>query len=148
MRWGPGVKSLPWKKEPPLHPRGRIPARVAVTPFRSLHAHKPRCPVAQWVRDPVLSLRWLRSLPWRRFKSWPGNFRMEQAWPRKAGKSLEHKQTHLSSWSWRPAAAVLFLPFFPFYRRTCGTWRFQARGRIGAAAAAVPDPYPLNKARD
>ena len=27
--------------------------------------------VAQWVRDPVLSLLWLESLPWHRFDPWP-----------------------------------------------------------------------------
>ena len=30
--------------------------------------------VAQWVKDPSLSLLWLRSLLWRRFHPWPSNF--------------------------------------------------------------------------
>ena len=29
--------------------------------------------VAQWVKDPVLSLFWLRSLLWCRFNPWPQN---------------------------------------------------------------------------
>ena len=29
--------------------------------------------VAQWVKDPVLSLQWLWLLLWRRFDPWPGN---------------------------------------------------------------------------
>ena len=39
--------------------------------------------VAQWVKDPVLSLQWLRSLLWRGFNPWPGNFHMLRVQPRK-----------------------------------------------------------------
>lgn len=30
-------------------------------------------PLAQWIKDPALSLQRLRSLLWHRFKSWPRN---------------------------------------------------------------------------
>ena len=30
--------------------------------------------MAQWVKDPVLSLQWLGSLLWCRFDPWPRNF--------------------------------------------------------------------------
>ena len=30
-------------------------------------------PVAQWIKDPVLPLQWLRSPLWRRLNPWPGN---------------------------------------------------------------------------
>ena len=36
--------------------------------------------MAQWVKDPVLSLLWLRFAPW------PGNFCMSQVWPPKKKK--------------------------------------------------------------
>ena len=36
--------------------------------------------VAQWVKDPVLSLLWLRSLLWGRFDPWPRNVCMLQMW--------------------------------------------------------------------
>ena len=32
--------------------------------------------VAQWVKEPVLSLQWLRSLLWHGFDSWPRKFQM------------------------------------------------------------------------
>ena len=35
--------------------------------------------MAQWVKDPALSLMWLRSLLWSRFDPWPRNFCMPQA---------------------------------------------------------------------
>ena len=35
-----------------------------------------RPPVAQWMKDPVLSLPWRGSLRWREFHPWPGNFYM------------------------------------------------------------------------
>ena len=37
--------------------------------------------MAQWVKDPVLSLLW------RRFDPWPGNFHMPQARPKKKVKN-------------------------------------------------------------
>ena len=39
--------------------------------------------VAQWVKDPALSLQWLCSLLWRRFSPWPRNFHMPWAWLKK-----------------------------------------------------------------
>ena len=35
--------------------------------------------LAQWVKDPVLSLLWLRSLLWYRFDPWSENFYMRWA---------------------------------------------------------------------
>ena len=40
-------------------------------------------PVAQWVKDPALSLQQLKSLLWYRFSPWPGNFLMRQEQPKK-----------------------------------------------------------------
>ena len=35
--------------------------------------------MAQWIKDPALSLLWLGSLLWHRFNPWPGNFCMLRA---------------------------------------------------------------------
>ena len=43
-------------------------------------------PVAQWVKDPVLSLLWLGSLLWCRFDPWTRNFCILWAWPKKKKK--------------------------------------------------------------
>ena len=42
--------------------------------------------VAQWAKDLVLSLLWLRLMLWHEFDSWPRNFRMLQAKKRKRKK--------------------------------------------------------------
>ena len=42
-----------------------------------------RCPVVQQVKDPALSLLWLRSLAWHGFNLQPRNFHMPWAWPKK-----------------------------------------------------------------
>ena len=39
--------------------------------------------MAQWVKDPVLSLQQFRSLLWSRFDHWSGNFCMPRARPKK-----------------------------------------------------------------
>ena len=39
--------------------------------------------MVQWIKDPALSLQWLRSLLWCRFDPWPGNFHMLPAWSKK-----------------------------------------------------------------
>ena len=39
--------------------------------------------MTQWIKDPALSLLWLRSLLWHRLDPWPGNFHMLQAQPNK-----------------------------------------------------------------
>ena len=39
--------------------------------------------MAQWVKDPVLSLRGLGSLLWVGFDPWPSNLHMPHAWPKK-----------------------------------------------------------------
>lgn len=40
-------------------------------------------PVAQRVKDPALSLHWLRLLLWLEFNPWPGSFYMPWAWSKK-----------------------------------------------------------------
>ena len=40
--------------------------------------------MAQWVKDMVLSLLWLKSKLWQGFDPWRGNFYMPQVWPKKA----------------------------------------------------------------
>ena len=39
--------------------------------------------MVQRVKDLGLLLLWLGSLLWHRFRPWPGNFLMLQAWPKK-----------------------------------------------------------------
>ena len=41
--------------------------------------------MVQQVTGPALSLQRFRFLLWCRFYSWPGNSRMQWAWPKKAG---------------------------------------------------------------
>ena len=45
--------------------------------------------MAQWVKDPVSSLLWLRLLLWCRFDSWPGIFCMLWVLPKKRKKKVE-----------------------------------------------------------
>ena len=45
--------------------------------------------MAQWVKDPALSLQQLRQLLWHRFDPWPRNFHMPQVQP-KANKKPTH----------------------------------------------------------
>ena len=40
--------------------------------------------MVQWIKDPTLSLLWLRSRLWPRFESWPSNFHMPQATAKKS----------------------------------------------------------------
>ena len=42
--------------------------------------------MAQWIKDPVLSLQWLGLLLWHRFDPWPRNFCRPWAWPKKKKK--------------------------------------------------------------
>ena len=44
--------------------------------------------MVQWVKDPVLSLQWLRSLLWRGFDPWPGNFHLPKEQPKKKKGSV------------------------------------------------------------
>ena len=46
--------------------------------------------VAQWVKDPMLSLQQLGSLLWHGFSLWPGNFHMPAVQPKiKIKKKIE-----------------------------------------------------------
>ena len=47
--------------------------------------------VLQWVKDPLLSLVWLRSLLRLRFNPWLGNFSMLWAWPKNGTNKSIHK---------------------------------------------------------
>ena len=38
--------------------------------------------MAQWVKDPALSLQQLGSLLWHGFNPWPENFHMLRTWPK------------------------------------------------------------------
>ena len=44
--------------------------------------------MVQWIKDPTLSLLWLRSRLWPRFESWPSNFHMPQATAKKKSPLL------------------------------------------------------------
>ena len=46
--------------------------------------------VAQWIKDPVLSLLWYRSLLWHGFDPWPGNFHLWWAQPKKKKEKEEY----------------------------------------------------------
>ena len=53
--------------------------------------------VVQLVKDPVLSLQWLRSLLWCRLDPWPGNFHMPRCSPpppKKKNSSSETETPH------------------------------------------------------
>ena len=45
--------------------------------------------MAQQVKDPALSLPWLRMLLWCGFDSWPGNFCIMQAQTKKKKKKVD-----------------------------------------------------------
>ena len=47
--------------------------------------------VAQWVKDPVLSLLWLWLLLWHRFDPWLRKFFMAQVWPKETMALYFHK---------------------------------------------------------
>ena len=38
--------------------------------------------MAQRIKDPELSLQWLRLSLWHSFNPWPGNLQMPQVWPK------------------------------------------------------------------
>ena len=45
--------------------------------------------MAHWVKDPALSLQWLRSMLGHKFDPWPGNFCMPQARQKNKPKLVE-----------------------------------------------------------
>ena len=51
--------------------------------------------MAQWVKDLLLSLQWLRLLLWLGFYSWLSNFRMPQVQPNKQTKMCMKRQYEL-----------------------------------------------------
>ena len=46
----------------------------------------------QWVKDPALSLQWLKLLPWHRFDLWPRNFHMPGAQPKIKTKPKQNRK--------------------------------------------------------
>ena len=51
--------------------------------------------VAPRVKDPALSLQWLRSLLWSGFSPWPMTFHMPQVWTKKWKKKKKKKKNYL-----------------------------------------------------
>ena len=47
--------------------------------------------MAQWVKDPALSVQWLGSLLWQGFHPWPQNFCMLWVQPKTKQKNLNHQ---------------------------------------------------------
>ena len=50
---------------------------------------------AQWVKDLMLSLLWLRQLLWHKFNPWPGNFHMLHVWPQKNKQTVLTLAVHI-----------------------------------------------------
>ena len=48
--------------------------------------------MAQQVKDPALSLPWLRLLLWNGFDPWPGTFHMPWVWPKKTKTKTKTKK--------------------------------------------------------
>ena len=84
--------------------------------------------MAQQVKDLVLSLQWLRSLVWRRFDPWTGNFHMLLVLQKWGGGEEERKGSF--SWESRMKGQYLgkmeapVLPCFPvsWERVLSGDW--------------------------
>ena len=55
-------------------------------------------PVAQWVKDPVLSLQELGSLQWHGFSPWHRNFHMPQVQQKKKRKERKKKKKEFPLW--------------------------------------------------
>ena len=51
--------------------------------------------VAQWIKDPMLSLQCLGLLLWHGFSLWPGNFHMLWAQPKKKQQKQKKQQKKL-----------------------------------------------------
>lgn len=57
--------------------------------LKIFHHRKERSsPVAQWIKDPILSLQWPRLLLQHRFDPWPGNFYRPWAQPKKEKEKM------------------------------------------------------------
>ena len=80
-----------------------LPGKLSQLKNKSLKGHfsgswfKSECrssPVAQQVKDPVLSLQRLRLLLWCGFDLWPGNFHMLLVYPKTKSKSECRRGAH------------------------------------------------------
>ena len=70
------------RESPPFAPRlPNTHQKALIAPPKS--PGKRSSLMAQWVKDPVLSLLWLWLQQWRRFDPWRGNFNMPQVQPSK-----------------------------------------------------------------
>ena len=86
------------------------------------------------VKDPVLSLLWLRSLLWWTFDPWPRNFHMPHAWPKRIliFTFVAYIQYMLPPFSrhwvkyakYRNVFDDIFFFGSHFKDCTCGIWRF------------------------
>ena len=99
----------------PLLWLGHSPA-TAVPPFRTLAWELPYAALValkskknkkrdsslavQWVKDPMLSLQWLRSLLWHRFNPWPANFHMPWGWPKERKNLLKEQEKKMTREIW------------------------------------------------
>ena len=54
--------------------------------------------MAQGVKDPALLLLWLRSMLWRKFNPWPGNFYIPWSQPKKEKEKSMLSLTPYYSW--------------------------------------------------
>jgi len=66
------------------------------------------CPVAQWVKNPMLSLLWLWLLLWSKFHPWPGYFHMPWERPKKKKKKKKSNrmQKKMDNWGLIPCCGI------------------------------------------
>ena len=85
--------------------------------------------VAQWAKDPALSLQQLGSLPWCRFNPWPRKFHMLQEQPKEKKKDKGWKKTFYFY--------LLLFCFFLFRATSAAYGSSLPRGPMGATAAGL-----------
>ena len=100
--------------------------------------------MAQWVKDPALTLQWLGSLLWCEFHPWPRNFTCCRRGQKKKKKSRENKtsknrmqsNTEVIVCFWKLLGNFFFF-FWSFFFKAASvaSGSSQARVRTGAIAA-------------
>ena len=100
--------------------------------------------VAQWVKDPPLSLLWLESLLRCGFSPGPGTSVCcgEQPHPPKTKKKDKKKTKKIQDKNTcyellKPSFLGFVFLFFLFYSHTCSIWKFPGYGSNLAAAASL-----------
>ena len=86
--------------------------------------------MAQWVKDPVLSLLWLGSLLWRRFDPWPRSFLHAVSAappPKKNYLTVMLITPPLTHTLWIPPLGNLFLALIPIIFLLCLCSRVAAK---------------------